>query len=515
MQKLLHFCQLKGAARRCFAKRETTTWAFDLTLCIGFGHGTRRADAAVAAVVFFHHARTGGARGGEGGVVAWDGVAVVFLGFLHHAPGHLGDVLHEGYAREQPFFHLRQLEFPVAGEVGAGKFFHTEAAQQRHQLEGLGGGDEFAPFAQHVFLVQQTFDDGRAGGWRAQAFFLHGFAQFVVFDVLASAFHRAEQGGFGEARRWAGFQALGVGFRHLGLFTSLELDQDLARLFVFVLVDFFAINGLPTGFNQHAASGFEVLRLPQRGHLADAGGVHELCGWVKHRDEAAHHEVVELLLGVRQATGRFQRGDDGKVIADLAVVKHLFAGLDVALGDGGFGERCQVAHAAVGQHLHGVFDGGQVVLGQVLGVGTRVGQGFVALVQALRQREGGFRREAKAAVGLALQGGQVEQAWAAFAAGFALLGDGRALLAHRVGNRLRFAQRPDTVFLDFFVVGMGFVAWVEPFAAVSTCGRSETGVDFPVVAADEFADQFFALDHHAQGGGLHPTHRGEEKTAVA
>ena len=272
---------------------------------------------------------------------------------------------------------------------------------------------------------------------------------------------------------------------------------------------------MPARLDQHTAGGFEVVGLAGSGHLADAGGVHELRSGVEHRDEAAHHKVVELLLGIRQTAGCFERGDDGKVVADLRVVKHLFAGLDVALRDGGFGKRCQVAHAAVGQHLHGVFDRGQVVLGQVARIGARVGQRFVALVQALRQGERGFGREAKTAIRLALQGGQVKQAGAAFAAGLAFFGDGRGLVAHRVGNGLCFAYRPHTVFFDLFVVGVGFVRGVEPFAGISAGRGGKAGVDFPVVAADELPDQLFALDHHRQRGRLHPTHGGEEKPAIA
>jgi hypothetical protein len=110
---------------------------------------------------------------------------------------------------EPAVFHLRQLVFPVAGQLGLAEFFHLQAAQQRHQLEGLGGGDQLAPFAQHVFLGEQPFDDGRARGRRAQAFFLHGFAQLVVFDPFAGAFHGAQQRGFAVAGGRAGLQRLG------------------------------------------------------------------------------------------------------------------------------------------------------------------------------------------------------------------------------------------------------------------------------------------------------------------
>ena len=41
-------------------------------------------------------------------------------------------------------------------------------------------------------------------------------------------------------------------------------------------------------------------------------------------------------------------------------------------------------HRAFGQHFHRVFDRLQIVFSQMLRIGTRIGQRFVSLVQALR-----------------------------------------------------------------------------------------------------------------------------------
>ena len=128
--------------------------------------------------------------------------------------------------------HLRQLVLPLTGQLGLGQLLHAQAAQQGHQLKGLCGRNQFAAFAQHVFLGNQALDDGGAGGGRAQAFFLHGFAQFVVLHGLAGAFHGAEQRRLGVAGRRPGFQALRVhrGDRHP--FTRLHRHQVLALVAV-------------------------------------------------------------------------------------------------------------------------------------------------------------------------------------------------------------------------------------------------------------------------------------------
>jgi hypothetical protein len=96
----------------------------------------------------------------------------------------------------------------------------AQAAQQRHQLEGLGGGHQLAAVAQHVLLEDQAFDDRRARGRRAQALLGHRRAQLVVVDQLACAFHRRQQRGFGVARRRLGLQR-----HHVDAFGA----HDLAR----------------------------------------------------------------------------------------------------------------------------------------------------------------------------------------------------------------------------------------------------------------------------------------------
>ena len=104
-QKLLDFSCFKRPASRCFAKRKAAT-TIAVRPCF--------AGAGVAAVVFFHHATAVGARRRKRCVVARNGVLVVTFGFGHHAFGHGGNFSHEGLAAQSAFFHLRQLELPVA-----------------------------------------------------------------------------------------------------------------------------------------------------------------------------------------------------------------------------------------------------------------------------------------------------------------------------------------------------------------------------------------------------------------
>ena len=143
--------------------------------------------------------------------------------------------------------------------------------------------------------------------------------------------------------------------------------------------------------------------------LGDAGGDQIFSAGEKHRHEAAHHQVVEFLLGIAQPSGRLQRGDDGKVIADLGIVKNALAGLDVAVVERHQRMRRQVLHLTAGEHFKGLLDHRHIVFGQGARIGTRVGQCFVAFVQALRDRQRGLGRKAELAVGFALQGSQIKQ----------------------------------------------------------------------------------------------------------
>ena len=202
---------------------------------------------------------------------------------------------------------------------------------------------------------------------------------------------------------------------------------------VFHLVGrFFAINRQPPRVDQHLAFGLEVVFC----HLGNTGGDLVLRTGEKHGQKAACHQVVDLLLGLRQAAGRLQRGDDGKVVADLAVVKHALGRFEVVVVERGERMRCQVAHAAVGQHLESLLDHRHIVLGQSARVGTRVGQGLVALVQALCNLQRGLGGVAKLAVGLALQAGQVKQQGRGLGGGLAFLGHRGLLALAGLGNGL-------------------------------------------------------------------------------
>ncbi len=513
--------QLEAAPGRDLGDREAATGGVGrppLTLPSPTGgEGAILTHAGKAAVVLLDHAAAVRAGRGQRGVIARDGVAVVLLGLLDDALRHVGDAVHELVAAELALLHLGELVLPLAGQFGLGQVLHRQAAQQRHQLEGLGRGDELAPLAVHVLLKDQAFDHLRPRGWRAQALLLHRGLELLVVDELAGAFHRAQQRGLAVARGRLGLQ------RGLADLLGAHRLAGLHRHQVGVLVlRFLAVDGQPARVDQHLAVGLELQFLwatvePGR-HLGDAGGDHELGARVEHRDEALDHQVIELGLDLGQALGCLQRRDDGEVVADLAVVENALAGLDVTVVERLAGVAGQCAQRSgqvlIGDHGQRLFGHADIVFRQGARVGPGVGQYLVFFVQRLGDGQRGLGTEAEARVGLALQRGQVVEQRAGLVAGFGLLGDRAGLAPHRVGDGVRLSLGPEAVGPAFSVVVL-LERRVEPLALVQACCRAEVGADFPVGPRDVLADLLLTLDHDGQRRRLHPAHGGEEEATVA
>ena len=196
---------------------------------------------------------------------------------------------------------------------------HVQREQQR---KGLRRRHQLPPLAVHVLLADQTLDDGGARSGSAQPLGLHGGTQLIVFHQLAGTFHCREQRRLGIARRRLGLVRLRIHRKHRHLFLVLDRRQVLG-----ILAADAAVHRQPARIAQHASLGLEVLLVDAR----DARSLQILGRGVEHRQEAAHHHVVELLLGLVQMLWRLQRGDDREVIRDLSVVEDTLVRLHPTL----------------------------------------------------------------------------------------------------------------------------------------------------------------------------------------
>ena len=132
----------------------------------------------------------------------------------------------------------------------------------------------------------------------------------------------------------------------------------------------------------------------------------------------------------------------------------------------------------------------------------------MALVQRLRQRQGGFGREAELAVGFALQRGQVKQLGAGLRGGLGLFCDAGFGAFDGLHNGLRLCRSPHTIGLFLCVLGIFFPCGVEPLTWVGARGGIELRMHLPIIAADELSNLLFAHHHHCQGGRLYAADRG-------
>ncbi len=291
------------------------------------------------------------------------------------------------------------------------------------------------------------------------------------------------------------------------LLAPLELGQLLLATFVVVTalsVGHLAVDAAPARNQHHLPAGAEHVRASRLG----PGGAHRRfdAGVLEHRlgvengQEPAHHQVVDpqvVLVHLVDRVTLGAGGDDRVVVGDLGVVDDAAEGQQIEAEDVPRG--CGV-FAAFADQRGDRLDLGDHVLGQVARVGPGVGQRLVLLVQSLGGAQGAAGGEAVAAVGVALERGEViQQRRALLALGLLELGDG-ADPACAVGD-------------DRLGLGGGLQAWVGPRVVPalvdprSVLNRVEDGVHGPVGLGLERLDLGLAAGQNRQRRRLHPPER--------
>ena len=276
----------------------------------------------------------------------------------------------------------------------------------------------------------------------------------------------------------------------------------------------FAIDLLPAGLYQHATFGLEgVLHIAIR-NPREACGLLKLGGGIKHRDEALHDHVVNLLLGVAEL-GKISGRDDGKVVGNFFVVEHALElgelrSVFIATIEHRFGitRGVEIAAGDLSKRLAHI---GKVVFGQIARIGTRIGDDLVLLVKRLRDAQRAFGGEAR----FALQSSEVVELRRDLRLRFFLFAHAAGLaLAARL-DRLGNCLIPNS--LGFPVrVGVGFFPLlVDPFAEVVAGLHAEGRVDFEVGARLECLDLGLAGGEDCKRWRLHAAGGGDVESAMA
>ena len=136
------------------------------------------------------------------------------------------------------------------------------------------------------------------------------------------------------------------------------------------------------------------------------------------------------------------------------------------------------------QGLQGRLGVRDVVLRQILGVGTRIGEGLVLFVKGLGDAEGGLGRETEAAIALALEGREVEEARGALLLRFTFVrDDADAQLERLFGDLTGLGLVIET----FRFLAVGHAGYLRG-ATVTALGDAEVTFDLPEGLRDEIAD---------------------------
>ena len=104
------------------------------------------------------------------------------------------DSFHEGGELGGAAMDAVEVRLPLAGHDGALDL----GVDDVDQADSFIGGFQAFAVAHDIFALEEHFDDGSAGGGRAEAGFLHGVGEFLLIQRLAGGFHGGEEGRVGE-----------------------------------------------------------------------------------------------------------------------------------------------------------------------------------------------------------------------------------------------------------------------------------------------------------------------------
>ncbi len=443
-------------------------------------------------------------------------------GFFHDLLRHLPDLAHEGGAVELALLHLAQLVFPLPGHFRRAEYVDADGADLLDEGQALRRHMHVPLHALDVAVHDQAFDDRGTRRRGAEAALAHGFGQFLVLHEFSGAFHDGKQGGFCVAGRRLGLQLVHFDVERVGRVAVIRGDEELGVLL-------FAFGGFFGGFlavNSQPARRFEDLAVALEGvlaHACDAGCHLKLGGGEEDGHEAACDHVKELLLGFRQLLRRNQAGgDDGKVVADLAIVEDALVRTHPAAVQGGGGVRAQFMRQGVllpavvaGEGLQRGGDRGEIIFRQVPGVGSRIGQHLELLIERLGDLQRPPCGEAETVAGLPLQRGEVIQQRSCLTGGLDGLLDDPGLADAALGDGPCAGLVPDALGLLVLVSFVLLERLVDPAALILAGLHFKKRDGFEIGAGLEGGDFPLALGEDGKRGRLHAANRSEAETAVA
>jgi hypothetical protein len=206
----------------------------------------------------------------------------------------------------------------------------------------------------------------------------------------------------------------------------------------------------------------------------------ELRSGEEHAKEALGDQVIELLLVIAEP-GEVARRNDGKVVGDFGVVENPLGRHDAAVVQRILGILRQ-RRVFTADGPDGLLDVPDVVFREVFGIGSRIGQHLVLLIERLGNLQGAPRRVAEAPRGLTLQRCQVKELGRRLGLRLGLLGDDRGHSLAAGLDRLGVGRVPQALGTSMRLVGGFFELLVNPASLVFAGSDLEVGQNLCVRA---------------------------------
>ena len=427
---------------------------------------------------------------------------------LHDFPGQGLNALHEGIPRQGGLFHLLELVFPFPGQAGGGERFQADAFQQGNQFNPAARRQKFAAVPDDVFLGNQPFNDGGAGGGSAQAAFAHGGGQFFVMHQFSCPLHGGQQRGFVVPGGRLGHGVADFNLTQGGLLPVADGHQ----LLLGGSAGLPSVNGLPARLHKHPARGQESVR-----HAVLVGNERGSPRVFKHGSgeedgQETGHDHFKEFLRVPGKLLHLPGRDDGKVVAHLFCIKHAPVGLDALVvqnvpGKGGE-FRVLLRHRA-----YDAVNLAQIIFRQVAGVRTRISEHLVLFIAFLGQLQRALGGKTVAVGGFPLKGSQVIQQRGDRRDRFLFFRHRAGFSAAAVADDGRLFRIPDAL-----RAGVGMIVFlpvtVNPTAGVRAGLNVEFGPYFRIGLRFKRLDFQFPLRQNSQRGRLHAPGGGDVEAAA-
>lgn len=490
------FAEAAGAGVDAFVAVADDSEAFVAFWAAGVGGLLEAAAVATFAVLAdehfaflgfdFEHEFAAFRARGAGEVV----VAILLVGVFHSANEGRRKLAHVAGESGGFFFASGdgfQAFFPLSGEERRGEVVRNNV----DELHAFAGWQEGLSLLFDIEALEELFDDVGAGGWRADAagFVEHALGVFVVDEGLR-IFHGGQQGAFGEAgwRLCLSFaDADADAFQGLA-FCELWQGAVFAVIFFLLVVVADEVESFPAKVDGDVAVASEVFAVDVE---MDAG----LFIFVRTKEvgqEALDDKLVNaaLVAGQIVLAEAFFRWNDGVVVADLGVV-------DAAWRDGALFGANETGHVTVAvgcERLQAFWEGGDDVLGEIAGIGARVGEQLVLFVETLHDLQRLLGAEAIARIGVALQGGEVIERWRC---GVLFLS------VESADGGVLFVAGAHDALANALIAEAGALVFILPEQTHAVHVR----LHFVIRLAFEVANGVFALHNHCQRRRLHAAGR--------